>query len=721
MTKSAIKFTPQVLLGAPRRSSGIPNAAGTLVLYSVQSYSFDSHSKTSEIRVLEIANGQSTLITNDEKASDPHWIGEGNEIVWLKEEKKGNTSFIVADVRNGVKYTAGSISGPVSNIKLKVLERGKIAIAVTGQQTPEGELYNPENAPKSYSSARIYDSLFVRHWDKYVTPQKSSIWYGVLQTKPDTGRWSLSSFHNALKGTKYESPMPPFGGTDHFDIATTGLIFISKDPTLNPATNTKADCYFIPLPSFTEAPSEPRIVQVDDDLKGAAASPVFGPDGESFAFLKMKHNGYESDKTRIIFVSSTHDLTGTELFKTADGKGGWDRSPNSILITKAGTMYLLAENIGRGVLYQTTCSPGNELPTKLTNSGYISDMKPLSTNSTSLFLTSTSFIDNSLYSILDTSSQQTVVSSNSRTGTAFGLSPGQVSETWWQGSKFQIHAWVIKPSDFNPLKKYPLAYLIHGGPQGSWNDQWSTRWNPAVFAEQGYVVVTPNPTGSTGYGQELTDSIRGSWGGLPYEDLVFGFKHIKSELAYVDTDRAVALGASYGGFMCNWIQSMPLGREFKALVTHDGVFSMSGQLASEEQYFPLHDLKGPIWTSQASYDAYDPSRHTKHWATPHLIIHNELDYRLTISEGLAAFNILQMRGIPSKFLSFPDENHWVLKQENSLVWHRTVLDWINHYVGLPKPEGCGVEGEVRVARGNGNGNGGGNGGNGLGFGYGGSK
>jgi dipeptidyl aminopeptidase/acylaminoacyl peptidase len=247
-----------------------------------------------------------------------------------------------------------------------------------------------------------------------------------------------------------------------------------------------------------------------------------------------------------------------------------------------------------------------------------------------------------------------------------------------------VHAWVVKPSNFSSDKKYPLAYLIHGGPQGAWEDSWSTRWNPAVFAEQGYVVICPNPTGSTSYGQAFTDAIQGQWGGLPYEDIVLGFDWIKKNVKYADTERAVALGASYGGYMMNWIQGHPLGREFKALVTHDGVFSMSGQMSSEELYFPFHDMKGALWKNPEGWAKWDPSKFTEHWKTPHLIIHNELDYRLTISEGLAAFHTLQARGVKSQFLTFPDENHWVLKPENSLMWHEVVLDWINEHVGLEK-------------------------------------
>lgn len=205
-----------------------------------------------------------------------------------------------------------------------------------------------------------------------------------------------------------------------------------------------------------------------------------------------------------------------------------------------------------------------------------------------------------------------------------------------------------------------------------------------MFASQGYVVVCPNPTGSTGYGQKFVDDIQGQWGGLPYQDLANGFEYIEKNVPYIDTTRAIAAGASYGGYSINWMQGQPLGRKFKALVCHDGVFSMSGQMASEELWFPFHDLQGKLWENPDAWARWDPSRYTQYWATPQLVIHSELDYRLTIGEGLAAFNVLQAKGIESQFLTFPDENHWVLKPENSLVWHKVVFDWINQHVGLPK-------------------------------------
>lgn len=623
--------------------------------------------------------------------------------MWLKSGDNGNTSFIVSDADDaGKTYTAGTVAGPVSNLKLCNLESGKSAIAVSGLADPkDGTLYNPKDAPKSHTSGRIYDSLFVRHWDVYVEAQKSVIWTGLLQRSAAhvterKGRYNLVGLANVLEATNLESPIPDSGGTEHFDISHSGVVFVAKDPDLDPATHTKCDCYYAPVKSFLESYSTELIKLSVDHLKGAATSPVFSPNGESVAFLQMQEDGYESDKNRIVlFPKVAKQIKGFEIFQTSNNKGSWDRSPSSIMWANDGkSLYAQAGDIGRGCLFQIplnmdlTAATVRE-PSKLTSSGSIQDVAPASATSSKLFISSTSLVDNSIYSILDPEAKSnalTEVSSITQHGSSLGLSAKQVSELWWKGSDdHAVHAWMMKPSDFSPDKKYPLAYLIHGGPQGAWVDGWSTRWNPAVFAEQGYVVICPNPTGSTTYGQQFTDDIRNSWGGRPYDDLVKGIEYIESELKYVDMDRAVAAGASYGGYMMNWIQGHDLADKFKALVCHDGVFSMVSQIASDEQYFPVHDLEGPYWEVPENWHRWDPARFCGKWRTPQLVIHNELDYRLSIAEGLAAFNVLQMRGIESRLLTFPDENHWVLKHENSLVWHRVVLGWINRFVGLPPP------------------------------------
>jgi dipeptidyl aminopeptidase/acylaminoacyl peptidase len=583
-------------------------------------------------------------------------------------------------------YVAGTLQGPVSGLKTYPLQNGTIAVTVTAQATPSGCLFNPVEKQKKLSSARIYTSLFVRHWDSYVTPNKNSIFYATLRKVGGKYAVTKPGFVNALKHSGLESPVPPFGGTDHYDISKSGIVFVAKDPALIQANYTKSDLYFIPLSTFQE-PDAPKPRKIETpELEGASSSPTFSPDGRKVAFLRMKNIAYESDKNRLVIVTDVRNSSSAiEMLASEDGKGVWPLSPSSVSWSRDGNqLHLVAEDTGRGRLFKLSLlgpSIGN-LPEPIVMNGYVTDIRPLASDDRRLFISSTSLIDNSIYSIVDpeSPSKSRMVSSNSKNGLSFGLSQSQISEIWFKGEgDYRVHAWVIKPSSFDDSKTYPLAYLIHGGPQGAWGESWSTRWNPAVFAEQGYVVVAPNPTGSTGYGQDFVDGITNQWGGRPYNDLVNGFEYIENNMSYVDTDRAVALGASYGGYMINWIQGHDFGRKFKALETHDGVFSTLNQYSSEELWFTHHDFAGTLWDHRENYERWDPARFTENWQTPHLIIHNELDYRLPIGEGLAAFNVLQTRKVESKFLSFPDENHWVQKPENSLVWHEQVLGWINKY------------------------------------------
>ena len=613
----------------------------------------------------------------------------------------GTTELRVGDADEaGRSYVAGDVPAAVSSFKLKTLEDGKVAIALVALAKPDGSFYNKYLDAKRRSSALLYDSMMVRHWDRYVTPNKNAIFYGILyrgdpHITESKGRYSLGDLTNVLKGSSLESPVPTFGGNDHFDLSIRGVGFIAKDPELNPALNTKTNFYFVHIEdkSGTLTFSKPSKIEVEG-LEGASTSPALEPNGEGAVFLKMRDNGYESDKNRIVLVADVlKPDSAFEILKTYRGGGLWDRSPSSVIWGADGrVLYLTAEEEGRTKLFKIDI-PENPrdmtiLPDTLTHTGSISDVRWLSADSQKLFLSGSSLIDSSEYSILDPQVPENVktVSSYSQNGSFFGLSSDQISDIWYDGSEgHKVHAWVVKPSKFDKTKKYPLAYLIHGGPQGAWGDVWSTRWNPAVFSEQGYVVITPNPTGSTGYGQDFTDGIKEQWGGRPYEDLVKGFEYIKANISYVDTDRTVALGASYGGYMMAWMQGHPISKEFKAMVCHDGSLNIPAQMGSDELYFPNREFGGRFDEgNKTNWLKWNPIDHIDKWSTPMLVIHNELDYRLPISEGLAMFNILQMRGIESRFLSFPDENHWVLNEENSLVWHTVVLNWINEHVGLPK-------------------------------------
>lgn len=463
-------------------------------------------------------------------------------------------------------YVAGKIDGPAGNLKIKQLDADNFAVVFSAEASNQtGAIYNPETEQKPQSSARIYNTQFVRHWDSWTTNQTNSLWYAKLSKQGD-GKFILSNYTNALHETGLESPIRPFGGTDNFDLSAHGIIFVSKDPKLNPALNTKENVYLLHVTDWQG--KHARVLQQIEvpDFAGAASSPVFSPDGSKAAFLMMKTNGYEADKNQIFIL---RDVRGPshkpeQAFSTSS-EGGWDRSPGSIVWTADGKDLLAtAEDIGISKLYRIAGDLRQQEPELLLKDTFVSDVRPLPDGR--IFTSGSSLSDNSIYTIVDPRNTKTWTNSHSAEGTKLGgLKPSQVSSIWTPASNpkinKEVHSIVVKPSNFDSSKKYPVAYLIHGGPQGAWGDSWSTRWNPMIFAEQGYIVIAPNPTGSTGYGQAFTDAIRRNWGGDPYQDIVNVFEWAEKNMPEADHSRAVALGASYGGYMMNWyVLSPPLPR-----------------------------------------------------------------------------------------------------------------------------------------------------------------
>ncbi len=478
MMKVADKFTPQVVLSAPRRSSAFPNSAGTLAVFTVSTYSFESHKKTVEIKVLDISSGTQSLITNTEGTSEPNWLGGGNDLLWLKSVEKGHTQLVVGNADEvGKSYVAGLVPAPISEVKLKVLDADRVAIVFSAKAKRDGSLYNEEDEPKKYSTGKLYDSIMVRHWDHYVRPQRNALWHGILRRqKPHItesfGRYSLGKLTNVLKGSGLESPIPPFGGKDHFDVSINGIGFVAKDPELNPALNTKCNFYLVRIDTAEEPVYSDPQKYAKEGIEGACSSPVLSPDGNSAAFLQMKENGYESDKNRILLADLTTPSTIVELFESDNGKGLWDKSPGSVAWSGQ-ALLLIAEDTGTSRLFKLDVLFEEQgmlkMPLALTpQAGHVDDVQPLGTDSSYLLISGSNLVDNSIYSILDPtgSAEVKVISSNSRNGSFFGLSQDQISEIWFQGSSEKIHSWVMKPSNFSLNEKYPLAYLIHGGPQG---------------------------------------------------------------------------------------------------------------------------------------------------------------------------------------------------------------------------------------------------------------
>jgi dipeptidyl aminopeptidase/acylaminoacyl peptidase len=596
MVHRASKFTPQVLLSAPRRSAGVPNADASLILYTTSTYSFETHSKTSSLCVLkrgneprqngagggpEFTGGDTQGLASAEGISGLNWLDDDDLFTFLHAGKNGETKLVVASIKSLTTsgevnlsttsegkgyYVAGSIHAPAANLKIKSLSKESghnFAVVVSAQASPDGKLYNSETAKPTRSTGKLYSGTFVRHWDRYETKERDTLWYARLQRSFKSDKFKLSAFTNALPRLGLECPISTFGGTDNFDISSSGIIFVAKDPDVSPALNTKCNTYLLRITDWSgEKPPQPLLVPTPG-YEGAATCPVFSKDGKQAAFLKMQTNGYESDRNVIFGFGVEND---GEVVATTIATDAWYLSPSSVCFSTRNTdvLFITAEREGTGRLFVIDRASGQYPPVDITKNGNISELVPLTNGN--LFLTGSMLVDSSYYSLFTTSKDSPYPVSKwdhsvSEGGSKYGLSSSQVDWIWTPASNPSINpevqSLVVRPSDFDSSKKYPVAYLIHGGPQGAWLDAWSTRWNPAVFAEQGYIVVAPNPTGSTSYGQTFTDAIRLNWGGDPYQDIVNVFNWVGRNLPEADNDRAVALGGSYGGYMVNWYEPLP--------------------------------------------------------------------------------------------------------------------------------------------------------------------
>ncbi|GFF30567.1 probable dipeptidyl-peptidase 5 [Aspergillus udagawae] len=704
-----MRLIPETVLGAPKRSNPTLNAAGTLAVYTQSTYSFRSQTEKKEIRVVDLATGRSCCVTENPNARSPQWVSKSNQLIWLEWLESGNTDLVVGDAQcttTGL-YKAGTVPGQAFDLKVtgqlpfREDDDNQLAFAISGRANPDGSLVNPRQIAEStgHSTGRFYTTFPVRDECSYVSGLKNSIWYGFLRRGSEPGsRYCISGISNlmifaGLEGL--ESPMSPLGGEEtsrEFEINPFGMVFVARDREVNKATHTACSCYVQSVERWDQQ-NRDLIYPVwrYRGLGGAISSLAVDKSDESrpIAFLSQKRDGNKADKNRIIYIPAPGSYDVYEIFASADGNGLWDLSPCAISFGNNRTLLIQTEQSGRVMLYHLKLDrcreglrPAALRPVDPWCFGSIAHVTPVRSDSSRILITHSSLVETPTWNIFDLAAltESPKILSASRT-MGIELSKAQVDVIWFDSTgNRRIHAWVIKPSNFDPQQRYPLAYFIHSGPHSAWNNQWSIQWNLALFAEQGFVVVAPNPAGSSGFGQAFKDSSLCSWGGLPYTDLERGFEYLQQNesLQYIDTARSIAVGAGYGGYMVNWIQGHELGRKFKALVTHDGIFCMTSQLASNRQHF-VKEIGGPIWETPDEWRKWDPARFTASWQTPHLVIHCELNYKRVIADGLAAFNVLQLRGVDSALLVFPDEGDPILNPENNLLWYRTVIDWMRKY------------------------------------------
>lgn len=581
------------------------------------------------------------------------------------------------------------------------MKNGTIGIAFTAQISTDGKLFNKEKAEKPKTSAREYENLIVRFWDTYLPKEVSSLWYTVLEHT--NGKYKLGAESepiNALADTELELPYFPvtFMSGGEYEISSTGLLIITAPPEVNPATGGSQGLWYLQLETFTEKSAKlRRIRNSNEEYKGAVTSASFSFDGRHIAYIQQDGERWPTKEDGIFMIDlSSSDLKSFPVPSTFDGV---TLEPTSVIFSNDGKeLYITAEFRARTVLFRQTYDfdqhkLGGDFAL-IHLEGSISAVHRLASSSSSnnhLFLTTSSFVDPSIYLILSPESQSpsAVISDQMKAGSVIGLHRKQVSEisitrAKKDGSKYSVQSFITVPSDFDKSKKYPICLLIHGGPSVVLNEAWSTRWNPATFAEQGYVVVNPNPTGSNSFGFEYMNAVNGEWGGDCYLDIEATFDHIEKTMPWADTSRAVLGGGSFGGYMTNWVAGQPLGARMKALFSHDGVFSLVNMISSDVPSFLDIEVGAHLWDDPEKWNQYTPSSYTKNWKTPMLVIHSDHDYRCPITEGLAVHNVCQMKGIESRFLNFPDENHFVLKHENSLQWYRTVLGWINKFTGVER-------------------------------------
>jgi len=572
-----------------------------------------------------------------------------------------------------------SLDAPYSGLKAVRTDEGNINFVMNCLAYPNGTAYNEALAPEPETSGRLYGDIFVRHWDTYLTSQRFAAFGGTLVGRANsTSGYASLPLVNLLKDipaplTRPETPWQPFGDQGDYDISPDGtwVAFLSKAPELPKANYTASYIFLVPHDGSAVAYpiNGPTSNTKPEAAKGASSSPRFSPDGRSLAYLQMDGISYEADRNKIYIADlSTVSLNTTTITQVAND---WDRSPDSIVWSPDSTQFWVpAQNLGATSLFVLPITAGVDyIPANVTDlSNSVAAAYALADGISALVSSSSISSSRDFYTTTTTGVKKLLFSATTTDPELAGLGQHTVDQFYVTGAlDIPIQSWVVKPSNFQSNRTYPLAFIVHGGPQSANVNGWSTRWNLQVWADQGYVVVAPNPVGSTGFGQYLTDMIQNNWGSYPYEDLVNVWEYVAANLSYVDVENGIEAGASYGGFMTNWIQGHDLGRKFKALVTHDGVTSTLNQYTTEELWFMQHDFNGTLWANRENYERWDPIRHAVNFSTPHFVIHNENDYRLPVSEGIFLFNVLQELGVPSRFLNFPDENHWVLNRANSLV------------------------------------------------------
>ena len=659
-------FTVEDLVTMERVGSPAVSPDGSRIVYTVRSTDMAKNRGHTDLYLVDLhgANRAPQRLTSDAASStDPEWAPNGDAIYFLSSRSGASQVWRLP--------AAGGTATPVTNLPLDV---DAFRIAPTGERIALSMSVFRDCADLACTTARLaaraqdkstgklYDHLFVRHWDTWADGRNAVLYSAPLDA---SGRVSAApvSLSGMLDG---DVPSKPFGDRDEFHFSPDGktVVFSIRIAGKTEAWSTNFDLYAVPAAGG----AAPRNLTADNNAWDAKG--VFSPDGRTLAYLAMTRPGFEADRYHIVLL----DLASGKKRTIAES---WDRSPGNLRWTQDGkTLVADAEDIGQHRLFGIDVASGKVTP--LTGQGSIGEFDVR--GNTVAYTQASLSAGAQLFSMpLGQATPTQVTHVNERA--LADVRWGEAEQFSFKGANGDtVHGYVMKPWNYEAGKKYPVAFLVHGGPQGSFGNGWSYRWNPQVYAGAGYASVFIDFHGSTGYGQKFTDAISGDWGGKPLDDLKKGLAAATAKFPWLDRGNACALGASYGGYMMNWIQGN-WSDGFKCIVNHDGVFDTRGMAYStEEQWFTDWENGGPYFSVPEKHERFNPVLFVNKWKTPMLVVQGDIDFRIPTTQGLSAFTALQRKGIESKLLVFPDENHWVLKPANSVLWHHTVIGWLDQHL-----------------------------------------
>jgi dipeptidyl aminopeptidase/acylaminoacyl peptidase len=656
-------FTAQDLATLPRLADPHLSPDGRHVVYDLRTTDYAANKGIHAIWSVDIEGGTPRrLAASDGGASSPRWSGDGKSIYFLS-GRGGSDQVWKTDM-------AGLVAVQVTHLPLDVgafkLTRDGAHIVVSQAVFPDcgtpdctAEREKAEAAEKA--GGRMFTKLFVRHWDTWADGTQNHLFALTL----DGAGVATGAPVALMAHIDGDTPTKPFGGDEDFDISPDGasVFFSVRTAGRSEPWSTNFDIWRATLDG-TSAP-----VDLTAGNPAWDAEPIVSPDGQYLAYRAQHQPGFESDRFGLWIMN----LSTGAIREVAPR---WDRSAGHIAWSQDGkTILTTADDMGHGRLFAIDVASGQVA--QRSGDDHIGDFDA---GPGGLVYTADSFSRPArLYAQgLNGGGVRELVDPDAVALAGVETAPFEpfVFAGW---NNEAVHGYVFKPDGFQPGRKYPVVFLIHGGPQGSWNDDWSYRWNPQTWAGLGYGVVVVDFHGSTGYGQAFTDSISKHWGDRPLEDLQKGWAAALAAYPYLDGGHACALGASYGGYMINWIAGV-WNTPWKCLVVHDGVFdSRMMAYSTEELWFSEWENGGLPWLQGADIEKFNPVDHVASWSKPQLVIHGGRDYRIPFEQGLGAFGALQRKGVPSELLYFPDENHWVLKPQDSVQWHDAVQDWVKRW------------------------------------------